>query len=144
MSSKIITYFFWGVLTVVAVTSCIDIYYSHKKKEYEYFDLGAVRKNNTCISASRQLPYWEVDVEFVESDVFAGQWSPWGNKIRLVPGEGDNVDTVAHEVYHMVEDKMEGYNITDPHVGAYLQGSWTACVLDVVHHHEESNFVFSE
>lgn len=111
------------------------------ESSYEYGDLGAIRNKDVCISTSTQLPYWEVKVEIVdELDDAVGRWNPLYKSIQLRDRGGTDIDTVAHEVYHMVEDVMDWYDITDPHVGAYLQGNWTKCVLGVVQHQGQFRF----
>ena len=108
--------------------------------EYQYFDTGAIRDGSTCISTSIQLPYWEVEVKIEEIEGIAGRWHPVDKIIILNPTGGLDVNTVSHEVYHMVEDVMKWYDIEDPHVGAYLQGNWTECVLSVVQRQGQFKF----
>lgn len=120
-------------------------YPSQQDSTYEYGDLGAIRYGDKCLSTSQQLPWWEVHVVIVEeSDNFNGQWEsgPAGYWIKLLKGSGTDVDTIAHEVYHMVEHIMETANVEDPHVGAYLQGNWTECVLSIVQ--RQGQFKFAE
>lgn len=113
-----------------------------EEHKYEYGDTGAISNENICISTSRQLPNWFIKVLVVDEieDNAVGQWSPSEMTIRLKKKGGTDVNTIAHEVYHMVEDIMEQFDITDPHVGAYLQGNWTECVLDVIQHQGQFKF----
>ena len=114
-----------------------------KVDTYEYGDTGALRNGNVCVSTSRQLPYWKVKVDVVDDlGTALGSWHPTAKNIKLSEKGGIDIDTVSHEVYHMVEDVIEWYNITDPHMGAYLQGNWTRCVLEVVQH--QGDFKFSD
>lgn len=49
-------------------------------------------------------------------------------------GTGSDIDTVAHEVHHMVDTMMKRYNIQDDHYAAWLQGSFTSCIWHIVEH----------
>lgn len=94
----------------------------------------AYHDENVCASNSEFFDI-QVAVRYIPHSPeieFAGQWRPAENLILLNERSGVDIDTVAHEVYHMVETKMKEYKVADPHYGAYLQGAFTNCVWTLV------------
>lgn len=63
---------------------------------------------------------------------YVGLWEPSERRITLVEDQGTNVSVVAHEVHHMVETMMEEYHVRDPHYAAYLQGTFTECMMSLL------------
>lgn len=107
--------------------------------DYHETSAFAHLKENKCLASGNYFDGLEVQVVFTEMDGAVGRWTPSERKIELSPKGGMDVDTVAHEVFHMVEDVMRWYQIPDPHYGAYLQGNWTACVWKLVENEQEKD-----
>lgn len=66
------------------------------------------------------------------NQTLAGEWDPTSRTIALSQSKGLDVDTVSHEVAHVVETLFEIYNFEDSHYGPHIQGDFTACVWDIV------------
>jgi len=105
----------------------------HETSAFAHFE------KNKCVATGDYFDGMEVQVNFKELDGAVGRWIPSQMTIDLSPKGGMDVDTVAHEVFHFVEDVMEWYDIKDPHYGAYLQGNWTDCVWQLVLHEQEKD-----
>ena len=107
----------------------------------EYYEVGAWThpNKNSCISIS--LGDYEVKVVFgeIEGDAI-GQWNPSIDTIYL---EDYGVDTVSHEVHHMVDDAYQTFNMGDDHLKAYMQGFYTGCVMEIVERYERANSDFN-
>lgn len=69
-----------------------------------------------------------------------GSWYEDLNVILLTSPDGLTVQTVAHEVSHMVDTFMLQQPDIDPHYEAYMQGYWTECVYDIVREDAEWDF----
>ena len=67
-----------------------------------------------------------------KTDEVNGRWNEDVNVIELMQPTGLDVETVAHEVSHMVDSFMIKYNVQDPHFEAYMQGYWTECVMKIM------------
>lgn len=90
---------------------------------------------NTCFFATTTLFNEKVQVvyrEYNPEDKVAGRWNPNTNTIELMRPVGFNVQTVSHEVSHMVDDFMAQQPTLDPHFEAYMQGFWTWCVYEIM------------
>lgn len=107
----------------------------------EYWEVGAWThpNKNSCIST--ELGDYEVKVVFGEIDGNAiGVWQPRNDTIYL---EAYDVDTVSHEVHHMVDDAYQKFNMGDDHLKAYMQGFYTGCVMEIVERYERANSDFN-
>jgi len=130
-----------ALLTVLLITGLIAQYsYYHftspiDKMEdgYEYSDMSVLAHKNTCIATGRDIDF-KVNIEFDEKLLeMHGALGKWYNKTNtLVIKRDTDIDTVAHEASHIVDDFMKQYRIKEPHYRAYAQGAWTQCVYDVV------------
>ena len=87
---------------------------------------------NTCSDNSEYFDIYFKVVYVASTTDFAGQWSPQDRVISLNEEGGRDIDTVAHEVSHMVDTVMESHHISDDHFEAYLQGVYTLCVWQIV------------
>lgn len=92
---------------------------------------------NVCFFADTTLFDETVQIiypDYNPEDKVIGRWHRDYNTIELMKPNGMNVQTVAHEVSHMVDTFMERYPGIDPHYEAYLQGFWTWCVYEIMQH----------
>lgn len=116
----------------------------YRNDGYEYHDASAWMDHdkNICFSSG---DFFDIEVEILYStdlgadeldNTVIGQWQTneltHKNTIYLRDRAGLNIETVSHEVSHMVDTMMVRYKIEDPHFRAYLQGYWTQCVWKVV------------
>lgn len=67
-----------------------------------------------------------------DGSITIGQWDSANNVLSLMQPDGLNIQTVAHEVSHLVDTLMIRYAIQDEHYEAYLQGFWTECVYEIL------------
>jgi hypothetical protein len=102
------------------------------RSEYSDTAAHANLEEYKCMSYKQGMFDFDIQVEFVKMEGAVGKWIPSLDTIRLAPNGGMDIDTVAHEVHHMVENKMKEYNVQDSHYAAYLQGNWTGCVWKIV------------
>lgn len=104
-------------------------------EDYSGIEVYLNNENNVCQWQRPGVADISITVNYIEpSDEidYYGQWRPAENLIVLNKSGGLNLGTVAHEVYHVVETKMEEHRIADPHWGAYIQGGLTNCVWELV------------
>lgn len=93
--------------------------------------------SNVCRFATNELFTEEVTIlypDYNPADKVAGRWNPASNTIELMQPNGLSVQTVAHEVSHMVDTFMAQQPNIDPHYEAYMQGFWTWCVYEIMQH----------
>lgn len=93
--------------------------------------------SNTCWFADTSLFNATITIaypDFNPEDKVKGRWNADTNTIELMQPTGLNVQTVAHEVSHMVDTFMEQQPTIDPHYEAYMQGFWTWCVYEIMQH----------
>lgn len=100
---------------------------NESRDTYTYGDMKAKPnfQTNTCTGVDGYKVYIVHDTSTEE----LGSWDYENATIRL---NRTSVDTIAHEVHHMVYDYLLDKGISDPHMYAYAQGYWTQCVYDVV------------
>lgn len=102
---------------------------------YGHYDMSAFTHptEDRCIATGDDIDY-EINVSFDENylnDADAiGRWDNRTNTVYLT--KKTDVDTIAHEVSHLVDDFLKQDNLTDPHYRAYAQGYWTQCVYEIV------------
>lgn len=107
------------------------------KQPGDYTDTSAVPNHdeNICKSTGNFFDI-EVAVSYVNDPVdmegVVGMWVASRDTIMLRTDHGADIDTVAHEVSHMVDTMMERYKVQDNHYEAWLQGQWTRCVWEIV------------
>lgn len=109
-------------------------YGQNKDQPSDYSDTSsfAYHDKNICKSTGNFFDI-EISVEYPsDTKNFVGRWEPRKNRILLELGAGSDIDTIAHEVHHMVDTMMNRYGVEDDHYGAYLQGSFTRCVWEIV------------
>lgn len=92
-------------------------------------------EENTCWFEDTAL--WDEKVFIVypdesPDDDVIGTWDYDTRTIALMQPGGLDVQTVAHEVSHMVDDFMAQLPGVDPHYEAYMQGYWTECVWRIL------------
>lgn len=99
----------------------IEVFISHEDNECRWQRANVA---DVSITVNYIEPGDEID--------YYGRWIPSENLIVLNSEGGLDINTVAHEVYHVVQTKMDEYEVVDPHWGAYMQGALTNCVWDLV------------
>lgn len=101
------------------------------QEDYSGIEVSINHKDNVCRWQRANVADISITVNYTapsdEIDYY-GQWRPAENLIVLNTEGGLDISTVAHEVYHVVQTKMEEHEVADPHWGAYLQGGLTNCV----------------
>lgn len=108
--------------------------YDRMDETYEWSDMSAFThpQKDVCIGTGNGIDF-NVDVIFEPNMEPLGRWE---NDTRTIKLREVDIDTVAHEVNHLVKDLVKQYGITDPHYEAYAQGFWTKCVWDIVQRKE--------
>jgi len=92
---------------------------------------------NTCWFENKTLFNETVTVVYPDQspdDDVIGRWDSNTNTMSLMQPGGLDVQTVAHEVSHMVDSFMAQQPNIDPHYEAYMQGFWTWCVYSIMIH----------
>lgn len=103
--------------------------------DYNGIQINISHTDNVCRWTRVNVADISITVNYTEpSDEidYFGIWFPAENLIVLNIDGGLDINTVAHEVYHVVQTKMDEYEIADPHWGAYIQGGLTTCVWKLV------------
>lgn len=103
--------------------------------DYNGVQINISHTDNVCRWTRANVADISITVNYTEpSDEidYFGIWFPAENLIVLNIDGGLDINTVAHEVYHVVQTKMDEYEIADPHWGAYIQGGLTTCVWKLV------------
>jgi hypothetical protein len=126
----------WVTVLIVAIVSIHTLDYgiaAFKQRVFEYSDTSsfANHKENTCVSTGNHFDI-ELKVKYERMETNVGEWRPVSYTMVLDPVGGMDLDTVAHEVSHFVDTVMHDYALLDDHYEAYLQGSWTKCVWELV------------
>lgn len=101
---------------------------------YEYWDMSVLAHENNCIATGTGIKFKvnvEFDEELLERNNALAKWYNQTNTLRIK--RDADVDTIAHEASHIVDDFLKQYRIKEPHYRAYAQGAWTQCVYDIVH-----------
>lgn len=91
-------------------------------------------KDTTMFNEEVLVVYPEI-IEYLDEDKKSeviGRWNADVNVIELMQPKGLTVQTVSHEVSHMVDTFMERYPGIDPHYEAYMQGYWTECIYQLM------------
>lgn len=118
----------WGTLLAT------EVEFSLAKQPTDYSDTSsfAYHDENRCKSTGN---FFDINIEVVypsEMEDAVGRWVARNDEIELELGRGSDIDTIAHEVHHMVDTMMDRYNVKDDHYAAWLQGSFTRCVMEIV------------
>lgn len=123
-----------------------DSLFLEKKEHIDYSDTSslAVPAESKCIATSERMSGFEIKIVYEDREGLDGTWNANTKTIMLDTDSGEEVNTIAHEVSHAVDDIMIWYDFKDPHYEAWLQGSYTSCVWQVVQSklRAESNFKF--
>lgn len=82
---------------------------------------------NTCRVAGDHFDF-TVTVYYAPSEEWSGLWSGDTMEMYLNPKNGMDIDTIAHEAWHAVDDMLVRFDVEDGHYGAYMQGRLTYCV----------------
>lgn len=119
------------VIGVIAIF-CLVVY-SVQPGDYSDTSYFANHKEQTCVNTSPDWNKPDIKLEYsVDIGEAIGQWDSQTQTIKLVPFEGTDIDTIAHEVSHAVDTIMRKKFVIDSHYEAWLQGALTVCVYDLV------------
>lgn len=86
-------------------------------------------KDNTC--ENKKLGF-TVHVKLQDMPEAEGEWYPETYTLVVNPN-AISTDTISHEVYHMVQTVKRGNYLQNEELGAWMEGSFTDCVSQVVH-----------
>lgn len=120
-------------------------------ENFEYVLVDGSHEDNTCWFKTNELFTEKVQIfypDFNPDTGVLGTWDYASSTIELMQPDGLNIQTVAHEVSHLVDDFMSQQPDIDPHYRAYMQGFWTWCVYEImledIKDAQESKFGFSD
>lgn len=100
---------------------------------YEWWDMAVLAHENTCIASGTGINFKvtvKFDEELLEANNAIAKWYNQTNTLQIK--KDADVDTIAHEASHIVDDFLKQYRIEEPHYRAYAQGAWTQCIYDIV------------
>lgn len=111
----------------------------YEDKSQNYADVSAFMHptKDACLASGNRFKY-VVNVVFDDSMEPMGEWLESTKTLKL---RDTDVDTIAHEVNHLVHSMLRENHITDDHMFAYAQGFWTQCVFDIVERHKVVDFI---
>lgn len=126
---RALLFFLLGISVYTAYLEFNERFFMNKDIDYGNTGAFALHSRSSCVGNAEPFKDWEAKVEYRSLEGAVGRWTPSTRTIALDPIGGIDVNTIAHEVAHMVDDMMVIYKVQDPHIEAYLQGNWTECVL---------------
>lgn len=116
--------------------------FNEQPGDYSDTSAFAYHKENICRSTGNFFDI-ELRISYHPAEAMPnaiGKWIPGAYAIMLREDVGMDIDTIAHEVSHMVDTVMDDYNVKDQHYEAWLQGQWTRCVWEIVEKDIKFNF----
>lgn len=120
------------VLALLVVAEIVDQEVAKSKYEIWQTAVFPNHRDSKCVNGAGIG--FEIGVELKKRDGtedYLGRYYPDTKTIEILD---PTLDTIAHEAYHATQDIIREYDLedVDEEYGAYLQGSLTHCIADII------------
>lgn len=109
-------------------------------KGFSDMDVLTHPTENRCIGIGTNS-----NIQVVLTELPADVGGQYNYETKVISLADMTIEVIAHEVSHAVEDILKQEDIRDEHLEAYLQGTLTQCVYDiVVREHERAGLTYPQ
>lgn len=121
-------------LGIIFAVPCLIVFwffvvvFSGSAKDLEEWKMRAFLNTRDEVCSAPDLGF-EIKVEQMDADIALARWKPLERTI-YISEQSANIDTFAHEVYHMVQTMDVKFKMEEEQE-AFMQGSFTECVYNL-------------